>query len=205
VSLLVKGINDQCVDGTDNPILLYKPQGVEPEGEPQGLLSKDDFCICMQTSFQRDMLIKLRTDAVCMDSTHGTNVYDFNLTTLLVLDEFGEGIPVAWMVCNCEDAIALKPFLKKVKEKCGDICTHFFMSDDANNFYNARKDTFMVSNTKKLLCAWHIDRSWRKGLHQHVVSSTEQTNVYHYLRVLLVETDINLDYNSLFHGCQVKI
>jgi len=191
VSLWVKGINDQCADGSDNPILLYKPQGVEPEGELQGSLNKEDFCVCIQTSFQRDMLIKLGTAAVCMDSTHGTNVYDFNLTTLLVLDEFGEGIPVAWMVCNREDAVALKPFLKKVKEKCGDVCTNFFMSDDANNFYNAWKDTFSVSNTKKLLCAWHIDKSWRKGLHQHVVSSTEQANVYHYLRVLLVESDIN--------------
>jgi len=62
------------------------------------------------------LLIKLGTDVVHMDSTHGTNVYNFNLTTLLVLDEFGEGIPVAWMVCNHEDAVALKPFLKKAKE-----------------------------------------------------------------------------------------
>jgi len=125
VSLLVKGINDQCVDGNDNLILLYKLQGVEPEGELHGLLSKDNFFACMQTSFQRDMLIKLGTDAVCMDSTNGTNVYDFKLTTLLVLDELWEGIPVAWMVCNREDAVALKPFLKKVKEKCGDIYTFF--------------------------------------------------------------------------------
>jgi len=66
----------------NNPILLYKPQGVEPEGELQGLLSKDNFYACMQTSFQRVMLIKLGTDAVCMGSTHGTNVYDFNLLNL---------------------------------------------------------------------------------------------------------------------------
>ena len=191
VSLWVKGINDQCMDSSDNPILLYKPQGVESECELQGALNKEDFCICIQTSFQRDMLIKFGTDTVCMDSTHGTNVYNFNLTTLLVLDEFGEGIPVAWMVCNREDAVALKPFLKKVKEKCGDICTNFFMSDDANNFYNAWREVFTVSNTKKLLCAWHIDKNWRKGLHHYVATSTEQANVYHHLRVLLIETDIN--------------
>jgi len=119
-----------------------------------------------------------------MDSTHGTNMYDFNLTTLLVLDEFEEGIPVAWMVCNHEDAVALKSFQRKMWR----YMYTFFMSDEANNFYNGWKDTFTVSNTKKLLCTWHIDRCWRKGLHQHVV---EQTNVYYYLRVILVETDIN--------------
>ena len=39
-----------------------------------------------------------------MDSTHGTNAYDFNLMTVLVVDGFGEGIPVAWAVANREDA-----------------------------------------------------------------------------------------------------
>ena len=28
--------------------------------------------------------------------THGTNSYDFNLVTVLVVDEFGEGYPIAW-------------------------------------------------------------------------------------------------------------
>jgi hypothetical protein len=32
---------------------------------------------------------------VRMDPTHGTNAYDFNLITVLVMDGFGEGIPVA--------------------------------------------------------------------------------------------------------------
>ena len=27
---------------------------------------------------------------VCTDATHGTNMYDFNLITVLVVDEFGE-------------------------------------------------------------------------------------------------------------------
>ena len=51
VSLWVKEINDQCADGSDNLILLYKPQVVEPEGELQGSLNKKDFCVCIQTSF----------------------------------------------------------------------------------------------------------------------------------------------------------
>lgn len=34
------------------------------------------------------------------EEEHGTNQYDFILTTLLVVDEFGEGIPTAWMLSN---------------------------------------------------------------------------------------------------------
>ena len=35
---------------------------------------------------------------VCIDSTHGKNMYDFKVVTILVVDEYGEGIPVGWMV-----------------------------------------------------------------------------------------------------------
>ena len=68
------------------------------------------------------------------------------------------------MISNREDALALIPFFKKIREKCGDISTKVFMSDDADNFYNAWKSVFTVTSTKKLICAWHVDQSWRRSL-----------------------------------------
>ena len=189
VSLWVQSINNHCSSDNDNPILLFKPQGVEPD-EFLKDLNVDDFLICIQTAFQRDMLRAFGSEVVCMDSTHGTNLYGFNLITVLVLDEFGEGIPTAWMICNREDAKALHPFLSKMKEKSGDIPTRIFMSDDANNFYNAWKAVFTVDNTQKLICAWHIDKSWRNGLQKHISTISKQADVYHHLRVLLAERDI---------------
>ena len=135
------------------------------------------------------MLTTFGSEVMCMDSTHGTNIYGFNLITVLVLDELGEGIPTAWMICNREDAKALYPFLSKIKEKSGDISTKVFMSDDANNFNNAWKSVFTVNYTQKLICAWHIDKSWRNGLQQHISTISKQADVYH-LRVLLAERDI---------------
>ncbi len=46
------------------------------------------------------MLMKFGSNVVCADSTHGTNSYDFYLTNLLVVDEYGEGIPVGWLISN---------------------------------------------------------------------------------------------------------
>ena len=46
-----------------------------------------------------------------MDSTHGTSHYDFYLTTLLIVDEWGEGVPVAWLVSNHETTAVLVEFL----------------------------------------------------------------------------------------------
>ena len=57
-----------------------------------------------------------------------------------------------------------------MKEKCGDIHTNFFMSDDAENFFNAWRAVFTVTKTRKLICAWHIDKSWRGGIQTHILS-----------------------------------
>ena len=59
-------------------------------------------------------------------------MYDFKLITILVLDDFGEGIPVAWAISNREDAIMLVEFLGAIKYRTGPLkppC--WFMSDDA--------------------------------------------------------------------------
>ena len=40
---------------------------------------------------------------ICMDSTHGTNLYDFMLISILVIDDHGEGLPVAWAISNYEN------------------------------------------------------------------------------------------------------
>ena len=76
VSLWVQYFNDNSTN--DNPVLLYTSQGTEPDDDLKDL-NKDDFVICIQTPFQLDMLREFGQEAVCVDSTHGTNVYDFKL------------------------------------------------------------------------------------------------------------------------------
>ena len=110
------------------------------------------FLIGIQTSFQGDMLKKFGTEAVCMVSIHGTNMYDFFLITILILDDLGEGVPVGWIVCNWEDLAVIRQVLMKIKEKCGDIHTKIFMSDDADNFYNAWKGIFTKKYQKTYMC-----------------------------------------------------
>ena len=73
VSFWVHSMEDQC---EDNPVIAFKQQGKEQSGDLNDL-SKDDFLVAIQTAFQRDMLEEFGTNAVCMDSTHGTKSYDF--------------------------------------------------------------------------------------------------------------------------------
>lgn len=73
----------------NNPILFYKFQG---EDAPDGLdLLKEDFMIIVQSPLQKTMAQKFACKGIAIDSTHGTTGYDFPLTTIMVIDEYGQG------------------------------------------------------------------------------------------------------------------
>ena len=69
-------------------------------------------------------------------------MYDFHLITVVVIDEYGESIPVAWILSNREDAMAINSFFTALKEACGIILLTWFMSDDADNYFNAWRGVF---------------------------------------------------------------
>ena len=59
---------------------------------------------------------------MCIDSTLGTNSYDFKLVAMLVVDEYGE---------RDSSDIHTMQFLKAIKPRTGDIRRKWFMSADA--------------------------------------------------------------------------
>ena len=71
------------------------------------------------------------------DSTHGTNRYNFNLITIVAIDENGEGFPVAWCISNRKERILLQIFYNEIKEKVGMLTPKWFMSDLADQYYSA--------------------------------------------------------------------
>ena len=126
-------VHEMQKDSEKNPVLLYKPQDSEPHSKCPSL-KKKDFILVIQTPLQREMLIKFGTSVICMD---GTNSYDFNLITVVVVDEFGEGCPVGWCLCNRVDMYILIDFLMVVKENVGSIQPCWVMTDDAEQYFSA--------------------------------------------------------------------
>ena len=165
-----------------NPVLYFKQQG---DVDESGRLEKDDFLLCIQSDFQ---LKQFGNMAICMDATHGTNQYHFLLITVLIIDEFGEGIPVAWAISSRETKVLLQVFLEAVHERSGDLTPTIFMSDDAIQYWNAWKAAYGENSTKKYLCSWHVDKSWRNALARHIENVSARAEVYAKLRVLMVET-----------------
>ena len=75
-----------------------------------------------------------------------------------------------------------------MRERCGDVATDVFMSDDADAYYNAWVSTFPRPN-KKLLCSWHVDRSWRRKLNEHIRDRAVLAEVYAAMKRLQNETN----------------
>lgn len=117
-------------------VLFYKPQCVCLEEFPQ--LKSEDFILIIMTAAQLEILKKYGNDCICLDGTHGLNSYDFELNTLLVLDELREGFPCAFLFSNRSDTQVLTLFFECIRSKLGEIISpKVFMSDLADTFFNA--------------------------------------------------------------------
>ena len=66
VSLWVDSMEDQC---EDNPIIVFKQQGNEQSGDLNDL-SKDDFLVAIQTSFQREICLRSLAQMQCVWTAH---------------------------------------------------------------------------------------------------------------------------------------
>ena len=49
---------------------------------------------------------------------------------------------------------------------------------------------FNVAETRYLWCTWHVDRAWKDGLRRYVATREEQRDLYHHLKVMMMETNM---------------
>ncbi|GFY52591.1 uncharacterized protein TNIN_35441 [Trichonephila inaurata madagascariensis] len=136
---------------------------------------------------QKDMLKFYGNDTICLDFTHGMNAYGFDLATLLVLDDKREGFPAAFILSYRQDSTALTLAFAAIKEHTC-ISPRVLMIDDSESFFNAWKAVFGIPE-KRLLCTWHVDRSWRRSISRLITKKEIQVEAYKIVRSLLVETD----------------
>ncbi|XP_050498322.1 uncharacterized protein LOC126879297 [Diabrotica virgifera virgifera] len=117
-------------------ILYYKPQGALCNDFP--CLKNEDFLLIVMHPGQLEVLDKYSEDVICIDGTHGLNAHDFELTTLLILDDMREGFPCCFMIGNRSDEEIMTIFFMKIKENLGRVIKPMvFMSDMAQYYYNA--------------------------------------------------------------------
>ena len=192
-------VQEQASLGDNSVDLLYKAQGSDYDGP----LKKEDFMIVIMTKYQQAVLHKFASEKVCVDSTHKATDHDFQLTTVLTIDEFGAGCPVAYCISNRVDFVAMAEFFTAVNQKVGLIQAKVCMSDDAPAYINAWT-SIMGSPGHHLICSWHVDKSWRTNLGK-INSLSKQSEVYKTCRLLMETTDVKRFEDSLkeFEACLI--
>ncbi|KAJ8911929.1 hypothetical protein NQ315_016270 [Exocentrus adspersus] len=180
VHLWVQECNNKTTG--ENPIIFYKPQESEEDG-----FKKEDFCLLIMNSFQKSMLLKFGKNIIAIDGTHGLNGYDLDLVTLLVIDEFNQGFPVAFLFSNRKDTFIYTFFFDCIRDNVGIIQCKTFMSDMEGAFYIGW-EKIMGPAQHTLFCSWHVDRAWQCNLSK-IANKEKRANVYQALKILQQKTD----------------
>jgi hypothetical protein len=96
---------DQC----DTVSTSLWAQKLKVSGELMYCINEKDNC----TAIGRQSIAKFNR-LLCLDSTHKTNRYDFNLFTLVAQNKFGQGIPVAFLISRNGKSETIKRFLESL-------------------------------------------------------------------------------------------
>lgn len=167
-------------------IMFHKPQGHFMEEHPN--LKSEDFVLMIMNQNQREKLKKFGHDTICLDRSFDINSHHFELVSLLVLNEMGEGYPCAFLFSNRLDLEIMTLFFHIIKTTVGSIDTKIFMSDMVDYFYTAWI-TIMSNVQLRYYCTWQIEHAWRKKL-IIIKSKEKQETVINQLKAILQERDI---------------
>ncbi|KAH8009266.1 hypothetical protein HPB51_014235 [Rhipicephalus microplus] len=169
-------------DEGETLVRLYKAQGAV---DPNGTFGATNFALALMTEPQKEVLEELGTGTVCLDSTHGTKGYQFELTTLLVLDEVGSGIPIAYFICNKMNDEYLTALFRSLEFAISKkVEAKTFMSDDASQFYKVWSSVMVLFNRNFFAPGMWIGTKWNKKIHE-CVEKQLRPDVYHNVRLLL--------------------
>lgn len=174
---------------SESPSVRYNKFNGELDPEHTEL-HLDDFVLILMSDTQIEMLKNLGNDVVCVDGTHGTNGYGFEMTTVLVLNDRKEGFPVATMFSSRSDTEMMTVFFTYIRKLCGGISCRVFMTDITEIYFQAWKKT-MGTPSRRLFCSWHVDQAWRKNLNKVKGGQSIKKLVYKKIKIVQMERDVH--------------
>ncbi|XP_049862861.1 uncharacterized protein LOC126356159 isoform X1 [Schistocerca gregaria] len=159
------------------------------------LRSEDSVLITMNNA-QGEMLAKYGSDCICVDETHGLNDYDFEVTTLLVLDDMRQGFPCTFVISNRNDSNVWSIFFNYVKSQVGQISPKVLMTDLAESYTIAWNET-MGRTEMRLFCTWHVDIAWWANIKSKIRNLDKRKEMYKLVKSLMQVRDVVVCQESL--------
>lgn len=122
--------------------------------------------VVVASPFQLSILLDYGQNICGVDTTHLVSSYKHNLTTLLVMDERKEGVPVAFCVSKRKDEWTYTKFFETLRSVLGfSITCNFFISDGDMTIYKAWKNIMGPAGESRL-CWWHVKHAWIRYMKQ---------------------------------------
>lgn len=133
-------------------------------GESHDFLDTGVFALSIFSKFQRKMYAN-HHKLLCMDATHKITAYGFLLFSLVCMDDYGNGIPICFLITNSGLSECIEYWLHRFKAACA-IEPKVIMTDNDDAELQAVGKVF--PSAIKNLCWWHVLRAWRKNLVEKV-------------------------------------
>ncbi|KAK9878946.1 hypothetical protein WA026_003767 [Henosepilachna vigintioctopunctata] len=169
--------------------IFYKQQGQYLAEHPN--LKHEDFVLIVMNQTQREKLKKFGQDLICLDRSFDLNSHQFELISLLVLNEAQEGFPCAFLISNRTDQEIMTLFFQYIRNIVGRICTKMFMSDMVDYFYIAWCAIMPATQISfRFYCTWQIEHAWRKKV-SSIKSKEKQELIMAKLKQVLEEKHIS--------------
>jgi len=129
-------------------------------------LADEVFLLAIQTKAQQTLFREFGNTLAFIDGTHNTTMYEnMVLTTIIVRDNWGHGIPAAWMLASSGTQETISFFLSLVRGQNPSVIPWRIMSDRDLAQINACQ--LVYPETCVILCWWHVLHAWQ----QHFVIS----------------------------------
>ncbi|KIH68515.1 hypothetical protein ANCDUO_01147 [Ancylostoma duodenale] len=100
------------------------------------------------TPEQVEILKRYSHRGVSIDNTRCTTRYSLKLTTLMVVDDYGRGLPAGFLLAKRMDKEECVYFFQEVKKVYKEFMPRFFLSDDTNTFWNGWVKSLLTQTNK---------------------------------------------------------
>lgn len=173
MDLLIKQRED-----VGDEILLHKKQGQE---YPR--LLPTDFCLIFMNRAQESILYKFASNILAIDSTHGLNMYDFELTTMMVLMSLVKDFQFAACFQIVKMQLYMKYFLIVLKQGVEYYIPTYLCR--TLHLCTIKLNIMGTAILNRLYCSWHIDRALNK-----ITIADKKKEDYQTLKVLQNTLDV---------------
>ncbi|KAK6021389.1 hypothetical protein OSTOST_12938, partial [Ostertagia ostertagi] len=144
------------------------------------------------TPIQKEWLTKYSSRAICIDDTFNLTCYSLRLATVVVCDEWDKGLPAAFLLTNRMTEEETELLFMEIKKLVPSFDPTYFMSDDANSFFNGFRRVFPRSTTRKLLCVYHVVKAIERQCKSKLHDKTLLDSIVNAIRELCRTTNQNV-------------